>query len=232
MALTTRALTTMEAAEVFLARTGTQGAAIQEADDDTYLELLVNAYSDAIRDYCEREFKPQVAAETRRFRYNGSGLLSLAPYDLRTVTAITMNADLPTASQTVLSAGSATTEADYRLEPPQKTLLGTYLALTLPLNRYTNSEVSVAGAWGAATIPASIELACLIAVRDAYPTAGGGGLSSPFDGDDPGAGDSSVSSLPQAARALLGPYKRRRPPFESVSLRSHAQGLRSTLPLA
>ncbi len=207
MALTTRALTTVATAELFVARAGTQGSAIQEAGDDDYLELLINAYSDAIHRYCGREFKPQTNAATRLFRYDGSGYLSLSPFEIRTVTSVTLYADLPISSQRLLTAASASVEAEYRFEPRQRSVLGTYLWLVLPtvnVNRSYGTEVAIVGDWGAATLPAEIELACLIAVRDAYPL---GTVQTTAFGEEPEL-SFAVASLPLAARALLKPYVR------------------------
>ncbi len=210
MALSAAALTTLEKAELFIARTGTQGSAVQEADDDTFLELLIESFSAAIPRYIARELKPQVTA-TRRFRYDGTGYLSLAPYDLRSASAITFGSDLVTSSQVLLAAQTASAESDYRLEPRQLSSLGTYtrLVLSTTFSRWgygKRGEVSITGDWGAVQpLPPDIEYACLIAVRDAYLS---GTPQAPASDEFAAAEPSGPSSLPPSTRALLAPYLR------------------------
>lgn len=212
MALASYALTTAQKARSYVKRVPTDNSA------DPLLETLINAYSKAIINYVEREFKPKTDDATRVFRYDNGGYLSLAPYDLRSVTTVTLYSDLPTSSQDVLDPQSDTIESEYRLEPRQGTPEGTYLWMVLPnvtrsaWRRARVGQVSILGNWGMNETPADVELACLIAVANSYRNPEGfasrslGELS--FTEADTAAAVGGAQSLPPDARALLGPYKR------------------------
>jgi hypothetical protein len=140
MALQANALVTAEQARLWVKR------AINATVNDDILELAINGVSDAIENYCQREFKPPVpnadlgAPVTRVFRYDGEGYLSLAPYDLRSLGgagygdegSIVLYNDQPTVDQVTLLAATGTAEAWYRLGPRNGTRDGTYLWLGLP----------------------------------------------------------------------------------------------------
>lgn len=183
--------------------------------DATLLNILIPAYSRAIDDYAQREFSPTADA-TRRFRWNGNGYLSLAPYEIRSVTSIVVNADQPAGSQTTYLP-SDPAPLGYTLEPRMGTEDGTYFSLGLPLyplsyvSRAREIEVAVRGAWGMAAIPAPVKLACLMAVADGYRNPEGfatrslGGFSFSEVQEE---ADAPGRSLPPDARALLTPYRR------------------------
>lgn len=206
MPLSADALCTVDEAQSYL---GDPGA------DTTVLELVVNGKSRAIQRYCRREFCPKTAAEARSFSYDGSGILSLSPYELRAATTITVN-------------GSEIQTTGYRVEPRGKTPEGTYLWLLLPAygpGRSTPSiavdlpptefghEVIVTGDWGAfddhTDVPGDVKLACLIAVAQGWRNPEGFQGRSLGELDIAvGAADFDNSSLPLAARQLLSPYRR------------------------
>lgn len=224
MALSSKALTTISAAREFVLRDTT------EDTQDPKLERLINAYSSAIFAYTEREWRPHADAASRVFLYNGSGFLSLAPYDLRTLTSLVLYTDLPTSERRTLIAGTTTVEGEYRLGPSNRTPEGTYqyldittLGLLSPwwhttLRRRAGYEVTVTGNWGIADtideLPDDVELACLIAVADAYRNPVGyqsetvGGVTINEALAPAGSYDVRAGSLPPEARALLTPYKR------------------------
>lgn len=238
MALNADALTTVEKAALYLARTGAGNEQTEaELDDADFVELLVNSYSRAIRNYTLREFVPKVPASDtdpvveRLFAYAGDGYLSLAPYELREVTSVVLFSDQPAASQLTLAAETASAPAEYRLGPRQKTPEGTWLWISLPYvtstrtllpvgnggNPYAScyqTEVAITGRWGVGSVPADVELACLIAVANAYrnPEAFGSrslGELGFSEQPEPFGADSESHSLPRDARALLSPYRRR-----------------------
>ena len=218
-------LTTIARARIYLRRQ----SVVDEAQD-TLLQMLISAYSDAIHRYTERQFRPKAPATdveqpvTRRFSYDGRGVLSLVPYELRSLGGagyggtggIVLGTDLPTASQQSLVAQTATVESDYRLEPRNGTPEGTYYWLRLPtvsLNgsgRRLGREVTITGYWGVNAVPADVELACLRAVANSFRNPEGhasrslGDFSLSEVPEDP---DTKVS-LPLDARALLRPYMR------------------------
>lgn len=137
-----------------------------ERGRDDLIENLIVEASAAIQDWTQREFAPAVAAATRRFPVR-SLRVDLAPYDLRSVTALTLHPE--DGSPTVLAATTG-----YLLEPvgaPQ----GTYTAIRLAgdvagtfnsdvARRYGYAYLDVAGAWGFAAVPQPVRRACIITV--------------------------------------------------------------------
>lgn len=245
--LIAEALVTVTDMRFFLDRTGLTS----DLDEVRWLEDLINAYSLAIAKFCNRQFTPErdasaasparralksdplLTAQTKKFRYDGDGYLDFSPYEPRTVTSVVFGTDLPTSSQVTLFAGDTTREAEYRLEPPQKTTEGTFLWAVLP--RYDKTRrggwygwsgwpsapssgvvpgylgglgVTVTGDWGAADgqIPNDVAHACKIQVGDAF--------RNPESYTQRAAGgiditeDTSPGSLSPAVRALCWPYKR------------------------
>lgn len=196
------ALTTLSRARMHVLRNVTQ------TDQDELLAFYINASSQAIVNYINREPKPTDSA-TRTLNYDGEGVLSLDPWEIRTVDSVTVLAEGTTVPQTITTSG-------FRLEPAQRTREGTYLSLRLP-DSYAcywdgwGHEVTIVGDWGMEAVPKDIEMACLVAVADAfrnpgsftsYSTAGG------FTAGEPLAGP--AGSLPIGARRLLYPYRRQR----------------------
>jgi hypothetical protein len=206
-------LTTLAAVKRHLKKRAT------DTTDDDRLQDLIAAYSRAIRAYTDRQFVPAENAATKVFEYDGSGYLALSPFELRAVTSVTLDG----AVLSVFSA-SAPSGYSYRLFPVSKTTESTYLSIALPDfshypcgDRYfrrsswtMGSEVSIVGDWGVGSVPADVELACKIACADVMRNPEGmvarslGGFTVTEDLPEQGVG----RSLPPAARALLGPYRR------------------------
>lgn len=204
------ALTSWDNALTFLARTDVEGADL--VDDENFLALLINAASTAIARYTGRQFAPTETAAPKLFRYDGGGVLRLRPYEARSVSSIVLGTDLPVTSQRTLLAQTATQAAEYRLEPRQKTLLGTYTWLVLPTVRLSESgeqlgsQVTVVGDWGVGSVPADVEFACLRAVAHWYRNPEGflarrlGELDVADEAD-------ADEGLPLRSRLLLHPYR-------------------------
>lgn len=101
--------------------------------------------------------------EARVFRYGGTGLLDLNPYDLRALETVTLYTDLEEAMHDELAATA------YRLTPvggfPGS---GTYLALELPYPSIEEAsygfgwQATVLGSWGMSVVPGSVKLAAKI----------------------------------------------------------------------
>lgn len=218
-AVTPTALVTVQAARQFVLR---------DPDDhreDQKLAASIASFSRAVAAYTRREWRPRSTDVTRRFWYPGVGMVRLAPYDLRTLTSVTMFTDLPTASQRLLVAGTSTVEGEYRLSPAGQTAEGTYRAIRVGASLCVPSaypslggfEVAVRGDWGIcatlADVPEDVRLACLIAVKVDYVNPEGFaaraiGELSITEALEPQADlDAGVTSLPPEARALLTPYK-------------------------
>jgi len=169
MALATNALCTLQEARHYIKRK------LNDDSSDPLIEDLINAASTAIHGYCHRQFKPQDAATNvaKKFVYDGSGELWFAELDteLAELTSIVLYTDQPSSSQKTLAAATATAEAEYRLEPRNKTAESTYLSLILPRlsrPRLEDYEVTVTGKWGAGSVPADVNLACRMAVATWY----------------------------------------------------------------
>lgn len=222
----TTLLTSLEAAREYVL------ADQDDTSQDSKLVRLVKAYSRAVANYSRREWLPTVDAAARVLTYNGLGYLTLDPWDLRSVDTIVMFTDLPTAQQRTLDPGSPTVEAEYRLLPAGLTPEGTYRSLSLPQYTTTTggafyvdgdpvwwstgpSQVTVTGDWGIGFVPDDVELATLIAVKNAYenPSSFAAGQHGGFSFAE--VLDQNTSSLerllPPAAKALLSPYRRSTP---------------------
>lgn len=211
MPLAANALTTVAAVRRQLGR-GSFAATTDETDEH---EDNINAYSNAIAAYTSRRFAPPENAVAKTFRYDGSGYLNLAPFELRGApTLVEYGTEFEGTPVTI-------TARDYRLEPRGGDhLTGTYLWLSLPRmgrGSFPHSsptpfdlEVRITGDWGPSAVPADVELACRIAAANAYRNPDGRGAGDEdFGEEDFGAERPGVGlSLPQDARALLGPYVR------------------------
>lgn len=187
-----------------------------ETSRDTLISALITSASDAIMREVEREFAPVTSSATRRRRIyptkrvQGSLYVDLAPYDLRTVSTMTLHPE--ESSPTVLTATT-----DYILGPPEApqgvythVLLRNTLTLTSTLlNRFGFAYLDVAGAWGFASVPSDVAEACIDTVaawmrRDV----------AAFGIDDLGDGRGlaplrpGTYSLPNAALKKLAPFRR------------------------
>lgn len=166
------ALVRHDQAEAWLDRQGVQLS--EEGEDDQIIATLVNGASTAVQNEMDRKFRPLETGTAKKFRYDGSGYLSTAPYELRSVTSIVAYSDLPTASWWTLSAQTGVLESDYRLEPHAANTVGTYDYLTLPTIRPRNTssadyEVTITGNWGVLTIPGDLQWLVLEICRLSYP---------------------------------------------------------------
>lgn len=216
MALEAHALTTLDRAKKYLGRFG-----IVDAVEDELVELDINGYSRACIEFTSRQFKPvENAGTVKKFRYNGLGLLDFAVLstEAQAVTLVRYGTD-GTAPTPI-----AWTADDFRLEPRNKTKDGTYLYMNLPrLARGAfpanapglfDREVEVTGTWGMAAVPSDVELACLIAVANAWRNPegfesrdlGGGVVIEDLDTEETSPG--VQLSLPPDSRNLLQPYVR------------------------
>jgi hypothetical protein len=169
------------------------------------IQSLITAASDAIMDEVDREFAPATTA-TRRINVGGYAV-SLAPYDLRSVTTLTLHPE--TTSPQTLVAGT-----DYELLPVGAPS-GTYSSLRLSsylwlagdtAYRMGHSLIDVNGAWGFATVPNVVNRACVLTVlswirRDISAL----GLSNEFDS---AAAQPTAFGIPYEARRLLTPFYR------------------------
>ena len=193
--LNPNALTTIEAVDLLLDRVGTQGTRGQEEDDKRVIADLINDYSKLVLDYSQREFQPVTVDANpdvaRVFLYDGDSLLSLAPYEIRVITSVTVYSDLPAAlrgpTAGVLTNGYDATGLSFYGSPRQKTPEGTFTELELPeLSSGSRSystwggglpslgagsrwvEVTVVGKWGAGVVPIAVKRVVETAVANAF----------------------------------------------------------------
>jgi hypothetical protein len=233
--LIAEALVTVADMRFFLDRVGQN----VDMDETRWLEDLINEDSLACARFVDRQFTPErtgpgtrwplksdtvATGVSKTFRYDGSGYLNLSPFEIRTVTAVVMGSDLPTSQQVSLFVGDANTEAEFRLEPASKTVLGTYLWIALPIASMSRiswasipgltqggRQVKITGDWGAppGLIPADVQRACKIAVGqdfrnpEDYATRVGPGMT--IDETVPAEGP---GALPPDSLKLLSAYKR------------------------
>lgn len=225
MALNADALTSVESCRRTLR--------LKAGVDTNELEDAINAYSRAGRHFTGREFAPRTPANDadsdveRILPWNGEGSVSLEPYEARSISAVRLHVGL--------SSPVAVPTSDWRGGPRSRTDEGTFLWLAiydfaeldvptpvspqrLPPGSY---DVGVVGRWGAgprygetgSMVPPDVELACRIAVANAYRNPEGfasrtiGELdvteeTVPLDEAHPGL------SLPRDSRNLLRPYQR------------------------
>jgi hypothetical protein len=209
------ALTDVESLRAWLGEEDAPEAALIDA---------INGVSRQIRQYLGRQLVPLEEDVTKRFVYDGGGILDLLETELRSAApTITLYSDMPTSEQVVLSAADASSEAEYRLEPRGGTPEGTYLWVVLPRlqpKTVTTSsyavdredkliEVSITGDWGAGVVPGDVKLAANIAAADAFRNPEGveqrqlgqGMLSADQD-------DEYAFGLSKRVRGILRPYRR------------------------
>lgn len=219
--LSANALVSVADAQAWLRRSHASG---QSATDDTVLlTQAINGVSAAIINYTEREpFDPtgSNADLARTYEYDGSGFLNLAPYDLRSITSITL------AGQT-LTATTGAGDGDYVPMPRNKNRWGTYDYLIIrgyfklgpshflssPILR--TRDIVITGKWGISTsappagVPDEMVTACLIGVDDRY--------RNPEQAETRGAGEFQIveaprvpgsGGLPQGAVDELEPLRR------------------------
>lgn len=180
---------------------------------DTLISNTITPISDAIARYCQREFVATALA-TRTFRLDvGQLKLDLAPYDLRTASAVTLHPEQ--ASPITLTA---TTQ--YQLQPITS-VTGTYTSIRLAGNLanlfqsdsarfFGYAQLSIAGAWGFSSVPSDVKQAAVIAVasairRDVPALDLGDVLADPRQITP----DRPVNyALPAASLRMLAPFKR------------------------
>lgn len=143
-------LTTRSAVRLFLqketAKTG----------QDTLIDALITRASDAIMEYSERQFAPAETAATKVFAHYGGHSLTLAPYDLRTVTSIT---------ETVGTTSTVLASTDYVLRPkPARDGVYSWVKLLGTYRPSHEREFTIVGNWGYASIPEDVAHWCIVTV--------------------------------------------------------------------
>jgi hypothetical protein len=208
--LSDSALITMYEAETWLARAGNQ--TLGEREDDEIIAALVDSASHLVQSHIDRRLRPLEEDATKLLRYDGFGIVSFAPWELRAATSVTLYSDRPTSYQEILLAGDATTDAEYLLNPRGlDSRLLTYGWMNVPRsyrvygrNPGVGHEVAVLGDWGVTTIPGDIKLAVKEIVRLSYPEILSTGGPSDISTD----ALSGFNWLPQQLMGALESYRR------------------------
>lgn len=170
-----------------------------DATQDNYLAFLIAAYSRTIGRFVDRQFLgidpgSLTATSAKSFSYDGSGYLSLSPYEAREIVSVSID--------------GVAVDADKRHGlPRQKTTEGTFLSLELPTKSDTTTVVEVVAKWGIAEVPEDAELACITAVAERYRSPEGGRTvtNDGLDLDE----SADAGALPPGARKLLAGLMRR-----------------------
>lgn len=182
-------------------------AASGDTSSDALISSLITRASVAIMRYAQREFAPATADATRTFEVR-SRRVDLAPFDLRSAATVTFD---PSGDADVLVEGT-----DYLLEPATAADgVYTRVRLSIDLSLYSTrarrfgwSELSIAGAWGFATVPEDVEHAAIATVlawlrRDVEVLDLELGDTAPF-----GQRPQGTLGLPSAVRARLAAWRR------------------------
>lgn len=181
-----------------------------DTDQDDLIETLIAAASAKIADYAQREFASDASGTVSRdFRYNGRGVLSLAPYDLRTLTSVQIDVDGASPTPLTLTAD------EYRALPLSKRdgvwhtlhLRGHSVASpTSDTDHPVFRVVRVAGVWGMPAVPAPVETAANVTV--AYWLRETSQWMGSALAQDAGM-DAARMALPPLVKQLLDPYRKR-----------------------
>lgn len=185
-----------------------------ETSRDALIAVLITHASTSIMREVRREFAPATSAATRRRLVlpsrvaAGSVLVDLDPFDLRTVSSMTLHPE-ETSPVTLVA------NTDYVLDPVEATQ-GTYQRVLLYGGLSFNSTLAqrfgfcfldIAGAWGFSSVPNDAKQACIEAVcswlrRD---------MAALYDVDDPRQAQPDrlkTLMLPPSSRQKLAPFRR------------------------
>lgn len=168
-----------------------------DLDDDALTSTFITRASTAIIHWTEREFAPVTAEASREFVYDGSGYLTLAPYDLRSITSLKTGIQGTEPKTLILNT-------DFFLRP-KPSVFGTYTFIKgLPISTAGETEVEITGAWGFPTIPLDVVEAAVLCVS-LWKSEHVYRISADLEaaGISPGA----PVALPGAVKALLSHYR-------------------------
>jgi len=136
-----------------------------DTSQDSVLQNVVSRASVAIMRYTEREFAPNSTSATRTFEAEivGQTWVSLAPYDVQSVSSVQIDTDV-----SAITLGSA----EYRLWP-QPAADGVYSAIRLmPLSMavtaipWRHRQIQITGVWGFPAVPVDVQHWTLVTVTE------------------------------------------------------------------
>jgi hypothetical protein len=174
---------------------------------DALVGTLITAASVAIMQDTGREFAPSTSSATRRIQVDGY-MVSLEPYDLRTVSTMTLHPE----SSSPITLGTA----DYQLVPAVSAD-GVYQAVAISRYQVLLSDTAfkfgyalldIAGAWGFTSVPLDVTRACVETVKTwLRADVGEFGLADMVEAG-PTLNPRSAFPIPFKAWAFLAPYRR------------------------
>lgn len=204
--LSTLALTTLDQVKLYLGKSD-----IEPGSDDR-INWLVNVASAAVTSYCQREFVSSLgtASTPRSFEvrgYTANSIVSLAPYDAQSITAITLQDP---------AGNTSTLQSMYYQPGPVHKPNGVYIYVKMstwaaPVNVIYNMNLNfianITGVWGFPSVPVDVENAVIGTVckwykRDQETPSPEFDLNPTFHETAQG------FNLPYEARVLLQAYKR------------------------
>lgn len=196
--LSATALTTLDQAKLWLAE-----GDLDPTQNDR-LTWLINAASNTIMEYAQREFVSTLGSGTRAFALKRDGLVTFGKWDLQSASLVQID------TETGGSPSTITTD-QYQLWPvdaPHGVYRGLkFYSFTVgPVLRQLYSlgrQVSVTGTWGFASVPADVEQACLITVAKWFRRD-----QVSWSSELPQPTSSTGNELPLDAIRLLAAYKR------------------------
>lgn len=144
-----------------------RGTKDTDTSQDSLVELLIEGASEAINEWCERQFAPIETGVTKTFSWDRQGeLASFAPWDLQSLTnpATSVVADTDNETPYTLTA------EEYRLWPYSKRD-GVYQGVRVrPFGAsfgaipWPYRQLKVTGTWGFPTVPRKVAEACMLTV--------------------------------------------------------------------
>jgi hypothetical protein len=182
-----------------------------ESRDDAISDAITGATA-AIARETKREFEA-TTSDTRLFGWKGTRHLDFEPYDLRTLTSLTLHPGDATYEETL------TVDSDFVLMPVESehgvyTRVRFAYDLLVEATTFSSSfgfvKCEVAGAWGFEAVPGDVARACIVTVsawlEKGYAEQAADGWDEPR-GTVPRPAPNFA--IPGAAWRLLGPFARR-----------------------
>lgn len=202
-----------------------------DASKDSYHQLALDAASDAVLHYSDRDFGAAAVTENRTYSYNGSGVLNIDEFSVVHTVTFATGSPLLTSAWRAKTDGPAGVPYSW-LELPVIAWgdsLGSLGAMGFEqnLDRFISTgafpeiQVTVNADWGWATVPADVQRAVIWTAKsyeDSEPSSGAaGGLASKsvaevaesyFQEQMQQIGSQNPPALPDRARAIIDAYRR------------------------
>jgi hypothetical protein len=189
-----------------------------ETSRDSLISSLITAYSTAIMDEVDREFRPVTGSvgtpTTRRFRMPFAEYrLDLAPYDLASISSVTLHPESTspiTLTPTVQYQGQPVSQPDGVYTSIKFSSLMTGIFTSQTALNFSYVLIDVSGVWGFPSVPEAVKQAAIIAVSSAL-RRDIAGFDMAFEDGSPTSlrpDTAGTFGLPPATRRLLSPYRR------------------------